>query len=245
RIGNYDLRVIVMRHGERIDQVLGPNWYKSPQAHAQVPKNMPKRPNSLLYVFDPPITREGERLAMLRGKQLATLGAAADYCYSSPSSRTVITASNLLIGMNRASVPIKIDPILFETMSWNPHLKMLGNISPFMSTKDWSTAGYNIDRRYHRLATYLNPNETEYEYYHRSELFLRSIERRYGSGRSRKNILVVGHASSTEIFPIIAGRYKFDGNRFGHNLTNMPFLHTVILERDAYSKIWSVKPVNI
>ncbi|CAF0864142.1 unnamed protein product [Didymodactylos carnosus] len=241
RAGNYDLRVIVMRHGERIDQTLGPNWLKSPQVRAQIPRRLPKRANQLLYAFDPPITREGEQASALKGQQLMTMGLTADYCYCSPTSRTVITSADVLIGMNRAAVPLKIEPALFETMSWNPQLQLLGNVSPFMSTQDWTTAGYTVDHRYHRLTNYLNPNETEQDYYNRSAQFLHTIEKRHGSGRSRKTVLVVGHASSTIIYPTIALRHPFDAVKFGQDCGNVQYLSTVILERDAYSKIWSVK----
>jgi broad specificity phosphatase PhoE len=257
---NYDLRLIIIRHAERVDIVLGDNWYQQvfggvPSAPAQMyqnpilPRRLPRRSNTLLYVFDPPITRSGEQKSLIKGQTLSQMGTTVDYCYSSPACRSVITSNAILQGMNRSYVPIRVEPYLFEPMSWNTPLQMLGDVSPFMSTGDWLQAGFNVDRRYRRLNDYLNPVETENDFYNRSQVFFQSIERYHGGSARQKgygrrsNVLIVGHAATPLIFSNIAQQQPFDAEAFGQQCAHIPYLHTTILERDATSRIWSVRPI--
>ncbi|CAF1674639.1 unnamed protein product, partial [Adineta ricciae] len=253
----YDLRLIILRHAERVDLVLGESWYDHvfggvpsapPQSyqHALLPQALPHRINTLLYVFDPPITRSGEQKSYAKGQELGRYGINVDHCYSSPACRSVLTASAVLEGMNRPSVPIRLEPYLFEPMAWNQPLQMLDTISPFMSTRDWLQAGYNIDRHYQRLNDYLNPTENEYDFYNRSQYFFQSIERRHGGaaagagrgfGRSRRsNVLIVGHAATPLVFQHMAFRQPFNAEAFGQQCGNIGFLHTLVLERNAANR---------
>jgi len=260
---NYDLRVIILRHAERVDLVLGESWYEQvfggvPSAPTQsylnpiLPQRLPQRLNTLLYVFDPPITRGGEQRSFIKGQELSRLGS-IDYCYSSPACRSVLTANAILQGMNRTNVPIRIEPYLFEPLSWNTPLQVLGNTSPFMSTGDWFQAGYNVDRRYRRLNEYLNPLETENDFYMRSQYFFQSIERHHGGvvpsvGRGyaqgrHSTVLLVGHAATPLIFSNIALRQPFNAEVFGQQCASIPFLHTLVLERNAVNRIWYIRPI--
>ena len=261
---DYDLRLIILRHGERVDTTLGENWYEQvfggvPSApvqsysHPKLPRRLPHRPNTYLYMFDPPITRAGEQMAFTRGQQLARLGGQVDYCYSSPASRCILTANGLLHGLDRSQVPIRTEPYLFEPLNWNEALRMLKDTPPFMSTHEWAQAGYNIDRRYRSMDDYLNPYETENDYFQRSQLLFQTIERRHGGtaapighgyahGR-RTTVLLVGHAASPIIFPTIASRQPFDAQVFGAQCGRISFLQTVILEREAISRQWNIRPI--
>lgn len=261
---NYDLRIILLRHAERIDQNLGQEWYDkvfggipsaAPQSykHPSLPLRIPRRSNTLLYVFDPPITRGGEQQSFQKGQQLLATGATVDYCYSSPASRSVITANAILKGMNRGNVPIRLEPFLFEPMNWNSALLLIDKFNPFLSRGDWQQSGYNVDRHYHRLNNYLNLYENENDYYQRSQEFFNSLLYYHGrhlpaaahgqAARRRKTILVVGHASTTEIFSTIALQQPFNTKVFGEQCGKVPYLHTAVLERDAVTHIWSVRPV--
>jgi broad specificity phosphatase PhoE len=260
---NYDLRLIFLRHAERIDQNLGQDWYEKvfggvPSApvqayrHPSLPQRLPIRSNTLLYVFDPPITRDGEQQSFIKGQQLARVGTSVDYCYSSPASRSVLTANALLKGMNRSHVPIRLEPYLFEPMNWNSAFLSLDKIHPFMSKGDWTQTGYNIDHRYRRLSKELNAKETEIDYYHRSQDFFDTIQYRHGEKvpiypgqrpSRRTTILLVGHASTTEIFSTIALKQPFDVKNLGEQTAKVPYLHTAVLERDAINRIWYLRPV--
>lgn len=257
---NSDLRLIILRHAERVDTVLGEHWYDQvfggipsapPQLyqHPLLPKGLPQRTNTLLYVFDPPITRSGQQYSRYKGRELASQGYNIDYCYSSPACRSVLTANAVLNGMHRNDVPIRIEPYLFEPMGWNVGLQALRDRSPFMSSGDWMQSGFNVDRRYRRLNDYLNPQEDEYEYYARSQAFLESIERRHDGmvpmaghrpGR-HATILIVGHAASPLIYTDIALQQQFNAEAFGKACGNISFLHTTILERNAMNRTWSLR----
>ena len=74
-VSNYDLRLIILRHAERIDASLGYNWYDkvfggARQAstqnylHRDLPRRLPKRSCTFLYIVDPPISRRGEKFIM-------------------------------------------------------------------------------------------------------------------------------------------------------------------------------------
>ncbi|CAF1015447.1 unnamed protein product [Adineta steineri] len=261
----YDLRLIILRHAERVDLVLGESWYDyvfggvpsaPPQSylHPLLPQALPQRLNTLLYVFDPPITRLGESKSYSRGQELSRLGVSSiDHCYSSPACRSVLTASAVLDGISRNSVPIRLEPYLFEPLSWNQPLQMLDTVSPFMSTREWMMAGYNIDRNYQRLNNYLNPMETEIDFYMRSQYVFQSIERRHGGvappiGRASKRarhstVLIVGHAATPLIFQHIALQQPFNSEVFGQQCGTIPFLHTVVLERNAINRMWYMRPI--
>lgn len=257
---NYDLRLIILRHAERVDTVLGDHWYDQvfggvqsaqPQMyrHPILPKGLPHRTNTLLYIFDPPITRTGQQYSVYKGRDLVNRGFNVDYCYSSPASRSILTANGVLHGMHRNDVPIRIEPYLFEPMSWNTGLQALRDVSPFMPSSDWTRNGYNVDRRYRRLNDYLNPMEDEYEFYGRSQAFLESIERQHDrmlpmAGRRngrRSTILIVGHAASPLIYTDIALQQQFDAEVFGKACGNISFLHTTILERNPANRSWSLR----
>ena len=258
---NYDLRLIILRHGERIDITLGTKWYEQvfggvPQAppqsyqHPMLPQRLPQRDLTQLYEFDPPITRVGEQQSIRRGQQLARLGLTADYCYSSPACRSVLTANGVLYGMNKRQTPIAIEPFLFEPMAWNRHLLYLPVKSAFMGVGDWINAGYNVDRRYSRLANFIDPYETEHDYYVRSQQVLASIEghydkKRFQFGRPKRptSILVTGHAGTPIIFPTIALNKPFIAQEFGQECGHIPFLHTVVLERNAATRQWYNRPI--
>ena len=260
---NYDLRLIICRHGERIDQSLGQDWYDKvfngvPSApsiayrHSALPYRLPPRSNTLLYVFDPPISRTGEQQAYAKGQDLLRTGTTIDYCYSSPASRSVLTANAILRGMNRGQIPIRLEPSLFEPMNWNSALLLLDKTPPFMSTHDWKQSGYNVDQHYKRFHNYLNPHETEMDYYNRSRDFFDSLVRHHGKRMAaspyrpapkRRTILLVGHASSSEIFSTIALRQPFDVKIFGEQCAKIPYLHTAVLERDAHTHQWHLRSV--
>lgn len=255
---NPDLRLIVLRHGERVDVTLGEKWYNQifggvpsapPESYRNpyLPLKLPYRQNSLLYEFDPPITRQGEQKAYYAGQLLSKIAGNIDSCYVSPASRCVITANAVLQGMNRPQISMRLEPYLFEPVSWNKPLQYLGDMSPFMSTREWKKSGYNIDRRYQRIGEYVNVFETETEFWNRSLEFFQSIEYRYDSRKHMPGVpstaLIVGHAATPIIYSIIAARQKFDPDSFIKQCGDITYLQTVLLERDATTRIWSVRPI--
>ncbi|CAF3422523.1 unnamed protein product [Rotaria socialis] len=253
----YDLRLIIIRHGERIDTILGENWFDQvfgdgtspPQNYLRsyLPSRLPNRRDTFLYMLDPPITRNGQQKALTLGHQLSTVASNIDACYSSPASRCVLTAASVLQGMNRTNIPLRLEPYLFEPMFWNQPYQEFINVSPFMSSQTWARTGYNIDRAYQRLDDFLNPQETEYDYRDRSKYFFKAIEQDHdhrvragGYGRP-STVLIVGHAATPLIFSNIATHRSFDPVTFREQCAHIPFLHTIVLERNATTHIWKAR----
>lgn len=258
---NYDIRLIIFRHGERLDQSVGTGWYgkifagvpsapREAYGHPLLPHRLPHRRNTLMYEFDPPISRKGEQDSIARGNQAALVGTKVDYCYSSPASRCILTASAILRGMNQTHVPIRTEHLLFEPMNWNAPLRLLKEMDPFLTPNDWKQAGHNVDRHYQPILDRLPPYGTEFDYYDRSKAFFDNMVKRYsGSGtpggsppgaKRRVNILVVGHASTSEILSMIAMNDAFDVPSFTARTKQIGYLHCVVVERDAATKRWNI-----
>lgn len=129
------LRIIIIRHAERADAVLGSDWSKKsfdrtgryirfsehlPEAYVRSfffcqfgvfvfsSSRLPTRSYLHHYVIDVPLTNRGRIHAFKTGKALLLNGYAADVCYTSPSLRCVQTADGILTGMSRRAVPMQL-----------------------------------------------------------------------------------------------------------------------------------------
>jgi broad specificity phosphatase PhoE len=264
---HFDLRLIILRHSDRVDTTYGDDWYNKifgnmPSApresyrHEALPSRLPLRPLTFHYLLDPPITGFAEKKAIIRGNSLSSMIDHVDFCYSSPASRCVLTANSVLKGMNQQHVRIRLEPYLFEPLSWNDALQHYSSIPPFLSTNDWLRTGYNVDRHYRCIDDYLYLNETENDYFQRSQRVLKSIEhlhhmermpidRRQKSHGRTTTVLIVGHAASPVIFPMIASGQPFNSHAFIQGCRNVPFLHTVDLKRDYHSRRWFSQTIDI
>lgn len=112
--GEDNIRVIITRHGERADLALGSHWLskvKRNGANNARVSYLASRPDFHEWNFDPPLTIDGERQSMATGRKLLALGYPIDYCYSSPSYRSIQTANKILESQGRKStVQINIEP---------------------------------------------------------------------------------------------------------------------------------------
>jgi ubiquitin-associated and SH3 domain-containing protein len=109
---NHGLRIIITRHGERVDFELGSDWFqKMQQSRMRDPRisYMAFRPDPNEWQFDTPLTVKGEHQAKYVGKDLQRKGFNIDYCYASPAYRCVQTARNVLEGQNRPDLPINVE----------------------------------------------------------------------------------------------------------------------------------------
>jgi broad specificity phosphatase PhoE len=256
-VPNIDLRLIVSRHGDRMDTTYGSDWYQQvfqgyTSASGQLyqnpalPHSLPRRRNSFQYILDPPITREGQQKATLLGKQLLARYGSIDQCFSSPASRCVMSADAILRSTSSQPARIAIDPFLFEPLAWNTALLMFQNVTPFLSIHDWVHAGFRINRSYVPVGQELNVNEKESDYYARSMMMFDQMTNRNYRAHVQQprptNILVLGHSASPVIFNVIASGVPFDLDKFNKSCEKISFLDTLILERDARTKKW-LKPI--
>lgn len=129
-----NLRIIITRHGERTDLALGKQWISKLQRHGsrdpRIP-HLPHRESLDEWMYDPPITVNGENQSASVGRKLQNLGYTIDYCYSSPAYRSIQTASKILEGQDRKDVPINIEPGISINYLYQSHQNKFFNFFSF------------------------------------------------------------------------------------------------------------------
>ncbi|CAM4805770.1 unnamed protein product [Rotaria magnacalcarata] len=144
------LQIIIIRHAERADAVLGSDWSKKSFDRAgryirfseHLPDSLPTRSYLHHYVIDVPLTNRGRMHAFKTGKVLLFNGYAADICYTSPSLRCVQSA----------------DGILNDELAAN---------------------GYNIEKSYQSLMPFMRPHDSQLDYYERCRGIMDVITERH------------------------------------------------------------------
>uniref|UniRef100_A0A672V5Y8 Ubiquitin associated and SH3 domain containing A n=1 Tax=Strigops habroptila TaxID=2489341 RepID=A0A672V5Y8_STRHB len=147
--------VLVMRHGERVDQVFGKSWLqqcltadgKYYRADLNFPSTLPKRKDSMKHFeYDPPLSCCGIFQSRLIGEALLDQEVTVSYVYSSPALRCIQTAQHLLQGLKLdQKVKIRVEPGLFEWTKWEAS-RVLPN---FMTVTELVEASYKIDTTPH------------------------------------------------------------------------------------------------
>ncbi|CAF0771352.1 unnamed protein product [Adineta steineri] len=235
------LRFIIIRHGERVDNSFGPGWTQRAFNYGQyypfdgnMPPTLPVRLNYLDYEGDTPLTRNGLKQSWNVGNTLAKTNSPVVACYSSPAIRSIQTADNILAGMGRRDIPIKLDLSLFECSSWYAR-------SPinFMSDQELLHNGLNIDHSYQAQVKNLQPTETEYQYYDRSKEIMKKlikVHRKTGG-----TVLIVAHAPSLEVLT----RHLMNGHPRPEQLYDLAgrvnYCSMTILDGKPSSKAWQFR----
>ncbi|VDK68313.1 unnamed protein product [Litomosoides sigmodontis] len=234
-------RLVVMRHGERIDDLF-PEWIRkstSSGSYQPFDLNMPltlpelKRPFKH-YEDDTIISEMGHILAEMVGKGLLVNKSVPDIIYSSPSLRCVQTAHSVLKGMAREDeIKIRIEPTLFEFTDLHP------NGQPkFVTPQELCSAKFNIDTDYVPIATMddiWKMNETIEIYCKRVQNFLQLLAatKELSERTDGALILVVGHASTVDL--AIGGFRKPPRTIHARELINhgarFPYCCTAIIDR--------------
>lgn len=103
---NSNRKIIIMRHGERVDTTFGLSWLefsfsnngKYIQKDLNMPKLLPNRKQINSWKRDVPLTNIGEHQAFLTGDAMQEAGVQIAYAYCSPVYRCVQTCSAFLSG---------------------------------------------------------------------------------------------------------------------------------------------------
>lgn len=236
-IAEDNLRIIITRHGERTDFILGPKWVSKAQQSGQIDRRvsyLAPRETFDEWTHDPPLTVDGERQSMWIGKKLRHYGYSIDYCYSSPAYRSIQTANRILQSQGRSDVPINIEPGLFECPLWYGEAP-LTFIPPDQLAGD---RHFNINSDYTPIYNTIDMNENEKHYYKRSRALIDSIiERHKHQGGT---ILLSGHAGSIEVITRgMLGR-RARPRQLYQEASKVNYCNFAVLERDAITKRWSV-----
>jgi broad specificity phosphatase PhoE len=193
-------KLFVIRHGERVDSTFGSNWLdqvfdRSTGVYRRINLNLPKkmvtRKDFKDFLFDPPLTELGLHQCQIIGEELAAQGIKIDHVYSSPTLRCIQTADKILEGLQtRDTIPIRIEPCLFEFLKWYPVIPVKW---PFLDIDELKENGFHIDRSYQPFYPIesLRKDEDELMFYTRSYLITTSILKNHESNKG--NILIVGH----------------------------------------------------
>lgn len=103
---NSNRKIIIMRHGERVDTTFGVRWLENSfngngeyiQKDLNMPKILPIRKHISHWKRDVPLTNIGKHQAFLTGDGMKEAGVQIAYAYCSPVFRCVQTCSEFLSG---------------------------------------------------------------------------------------------------------------------------------------------------
>lgn len=193
-------RLIVVRHGERIDFTFGHGWIPvlftadcvyQPKDLNQ-PANLPTRDDPFEYQFDSPLTVIGLHQATLTGAAFKESGTKLSHVYVSPSFRCIQTATNIMAAME-LDIQLNIEPGLFEWMTWYQS----PSTPKFMTSNELVDNGFNINADYVPTMTVkqilAGESETLEDYYKRSHSVTKAI-----LSNTSGNVLIVAHAASLD-----------------------------------------------
>ncbi|XP_060054792.1 ubiquitin-associated and SH3 domain-containing protein A [Erinaceus europaeus] len=196
--------MLVVRHGERVDQVFGKGWlqqcstpdgaYYRPDLN--FPGSLPQRRGGLRdFDKDPPLSSCGIFQARSAGAALLDSGVRVSAVFSSPALRCVQTAQLLLEELKlERKLKIRVEPGIFEWTKWET-----GKALPtLMSPEELREAGFSVspDYRPALALSSLLPAESYDSYVRRCTA---SVKRMVSSAPSDAGItLVVAHGSALD-----------------------------------------------
>ncbi|CAG7836508.1 unnamed protein product [Allacma fusca] len=196
-------RIVIVRHGERVDHVFGMNdWldlaFDNQGRYRKINLNMPDglpiragAPRS--FYKDGPLTQVGVLQGQLVGKGLLeeSILRPGFEVFVSPAYRSIQTATAMLEGMKSNSL-LKIEPYLFEWTGWYSE-----GIPSFLTTPELLANGFkNIDTSYNPVTKMsdLVVDEEVANYYTRTyDLVNRLI------ASTDNDLLLVAHGSTLEV----------------------------------------------
>ncbi|NWR78717.1 UBS3A protein, partial [Centropus unirufus] len=236
--------VLVMHHGERVDQVFGKSWLqqcftadgKYYRADLNFPSTLPKRKDSMKHFeYDPPLSCCGVFQSRLIGEALLDHEVTVSYMYSSPALRCIQTAQHVLQGLKLdQKVKIRVEPGLFEWTKWEAS-KVIPN---FMTMTELVEASYQVDTSYRSNfpLSSLVPSESYEEYVSRTSTVIKQIITACPSV-----ILLVAHGSSLASFtrPLI-GLPARDSSNFAQVVRKIPSLGMCFCEELKEENKWQM-----
>ncbi|XP_069886866.1 ubiquitin-associated and SH3 domain-containing protein A isoform X4 [Dipodomys merriami] len=149
--------VLVVRHGERLDQIFGKSWlqqcctpdgrYHRPDLN--FPQSLPRRSSSVKdFENDPPLSSCGIFQARLAGDALRDSGLRVAAAFASPALRCVQTARHILEALKlETTLKIRVEPGIFEWTKWEA-----SKTTPaFMTLEELRDANFYVDADYRSL----------------------------------------------------------------------------------------------
>uniref|UniRef100_A0A8C0P2C9 Ubiquitin associated and SH3 domain containing A n=1 Tax=Canis lupus familiaris TaxID=9615 RepID=A0A8C0P2C9_CANLF len=175
--------VLVVRHGERVDQIFGKSWLqqcstpdgKYYRPDLNFPYSLPRRSNGIKdFENDPPLSSCGIFQSRMAGEALLDSGIRVTSVFTSPALRCVQTAKHILEELKlEKKIKIRVEPGIFEWTKWES-----GKTTPTLMTLDeLKEADFNVSTDYRPafpLASLL-PAESYDEYVDRCAVSVQHI----------------------------------------------------------------------
>ncbi|XP_054829368.1 ubiquitin-associated and SH3 domain-containing protein A [Eublepharis macularius] len=245
--------LLVMRHGERVDQVFGKSWLqqcfsadgKYYRPDLNFPPTLPYCKDSIKnFEWDPPLTCCGIFQSRLIGEALLEKELKISHVYSSPALRCIQTAHHVLEGLQLGQkAKIRVEPGLFEWTKWE-----MNTTGPsFMTRRELAEINYSVDTTYkcNFPLSSLMPSEGYEEFVNRCSICIKQI---VGSCTSEGVILIVGHGSSLDSLtrPLLGCPARGSGD-FAQLVRKIPSLGMCFCEEFKEEKKWQMvnPPVNM
>ncbi|NXQ36318.1 UBS3A protein, partial [Alaudala cheleensis] len=235
--------VLVMCHGERVDQVFGKSWLqqcltadgKYYRADLNFPSSLPRQKDSMKqFESDPPLSCCGIFQSRLIGEALLEQEVTVSCVYSSPTLRCVQTAQHVLQGLKlNQKVRIKVEPGLFEWTKWEASRA----IPNFMTVAELVEASYHIDTSYRSIfpLSSLVPSESYEDYLH--YYTAAPLPLFFAFPAVPGVILIVGHGSSlASLTRALAGLPSRDSKDFAQMVKKIPSLGMCFCEEQEENK---------
>ncbi|XP_024614009.1 ubiquitin-associated and SH3 domain-containing protein A [Neophocaena asiaeorientalis asiaeorientalis] len=196
--------VLVVRHGERVDQIFGKSWLqqcstpdgKYYRPDLNFPRSLPRRSRGIKdFENDPPLSSCGIFQSRMAGEALLDSGIRITSVFTSPALRCVQTAKHILEELKlEKKIKIRVEPGIFEWTKWEA-----GKTTPtLMTLEELKGANFNVSMDYRPAFPLpsLLPAERYEDYLHRCAV---SMEQMVSTRPQDVGvILVVGHGSALD-----------------------------------------------
>ncbi|XP_027785153.2 ubiquitin-associated and SH3 domain-containing protein A isoform X1 [Marmota flaviventris] len=196
--------VLVVRHGERVDQIFGKSWLqqcttadgKYHRPDLNFPRSLPQRSSGIKdFENDPPLSSCGIFQSRLAGGALMDSGVRLTAVFTSPALRCVQTAKHILEELKlEKKMKIRVEPGIFEWMKWEASK----STPAFMTRQELKEASFNVDPDYRPAFPLcsLLPAESYEEYVNRCAVSVHQILS--ACPQDAGIILIVSHGSALD-----------------------------------------------
>ncbi|XP_045396676.1 ubiquitin-associated and SH3 domain-containing protein A isoform X1 [Lemur catta] len=241
--------VLVVRHGERVDQVFGKSWLqqcstpdgKYYRPDLNFPCSLPPRSGGIKgFESDPPLSSCGVFQSRLAGAALLDSGVRVTSVFASPALRCVQTAKLILEELKlEKKMKIRVEPGIFEWTKWEA-----GKATPaLMSPEELKEADFPVDADYRPAfpLSCLLPAESYEEYVDRCTASVRRIVNT--CARDTGVILIVSHGSALDSCtrPLL-GLPPRDCGDFAQLVRKIPSLGMCFCEENREEGKWELAP---
>ena len=237
-------RVIVLRHGERVDFAFGSSWTsysfkdsKYIRTDLNMPETLPPRDSIDEWEKDSPLSTVGNFQASLVGSSLKSFGVKISKVFVSPSYRCLQTATNVIAGMGLENeLPLNVDYGLFEWVGWYE-----GGMPKFLTEKERALI-FNVNENYKPTMSRSElqgiEKESLDEFYDRNSKATSEILSKFDG-----DVLIVGHATNLDTCTRkLTGKEPRKRADLRNLLMKVPYLAAIAMEQTGDSTYQLIEP---